>query len=99
MTPEGKVQAYLVKRIKALGGETRKVKWTGRRGAPDILVMLPEYPVGYHCFVEVKRPGGSCEPHQLREHESLRKAGFTVLVIDIPMDVDYHFPLPEPSLL
>lgn len=41
MAQEAKIEAYLVKQVKALGGEVRKVKWIGRRGAPDRLVMLP----------------------------------------------------------
>jgi len=39
---ESQIEAHLVKRVKQLGGEVRKVKWIGRRGAPDRLVMLPE---------------------------------------------------------
>lgn len=38
---ESKVEKHLVARVKALGGEVRKVKWIGRRGAPDRLVLLP----------------------------------------------------------
>lgn len=40
---ESDIENYLVKRVKALGGEVRKVKWIGRRGAPDRLVMLPGF--------------------------------------------------------
>lgn len=39
---ESQVENYLVERVKALGGEVRKVRWIGRNGAPDRLVMLPE---------------------------------------------------------
>ena len=39
---ESTVETALVERIKALGGDTRKVKWLCRNGAPDRLVMLPE---------------------------------------------------------
>lgn len=39
---ERDIENYLVKRVKAMGGEVRKVKWIGRIGAPDRLVMLPE---------------------------------------------------------
>jgi hypothetical protein len=39
---ERDIERHLVKRVKALGGEVRKVQWVGRRGAPDRLVMLPE---------------------------------------------------------
>ncbi len=38
---EKDIEAYLVKRVKALGGEIRKVKWPGRNSAPDRVVMLP----------------------------------------------------------
>lgn len=38
---ESQIEKHLVKRVKELGGEVRKVQWIGRRGAPDRLVMLP----------------------------------------------------------
>lgn len=38
---ERDIERYLVRRVKELGGECRKVKWIGRSGAPDRLVMLP----------------------------------------------------------
>lgn len=41
---ERDIEKHLVQRVKALGGEVRKVQWIGRRGAPDRLVMLP----GFH---------------------------------------------------
>ena len=37
---ERDIEAYLVKRVKALGGEVRKVQWIGRRAAPDRIAML-----------------------------------------------------------
>lgn len=37
---ERDIEKHLVARVKALGGEVRKVQWIGRRGAPDRLVML-----------------------------------------------------------
>lgn len=40
---ESAIEKHLVKRVEELGGEVRKVKWIGRRGAPDRLVMLPAY--------------------------------------------------------
>lgn len=42
---ERDIEKYLVERVKALGGEVRKVKWIGRNGAPDRLVMLPVLPM------------------------------------------------------
>jgi hypothetical protein len=81
---EREVERYLVKRVKELGGEVRKVQWIGRRGAPDRLVMLPhsgENPP-LTVFVELKAPGKKPELHQLREHDRMRAMGQCVKVID-----------------
>lgn len=44
---ERDIEKHLVKRVKQLGGEVRKVQWVGRVGAPDRLVMRPaEFCVG-----------------------------------------------------
>jgi hypothetical protein len=51
-------------------------------------------PAWYHPFIEVKRPGEVPEPHQVREHDRLRKAGFVVLIIDSTAEVDRLFPAP-----
>lgn len=93
---ESDVEKYLKQRVKELGGKTRKVKWLDRRGAPDQLVMLPEIksrgPAGTipseRFLVEVKRPGGVVEPHQLREHKLLRSYGWRVEVVYDFHDVD-----------
>ena len=86
---ERDIERHLVKRVKQLGGEVRKVEWIGRRGAPDRLVMLapgivvypgPDY--GYTIWVELKAPGVEPEPYQLREHERMRALGQRVEVID-----------------
>lgn len=78
------VEAYLIECVKAAGGEVRKVKWAGRRHAPDRLVMLK----GKHPLVELKRPGKDAEPGQRREHVRLRRAGFEVWVTDTKEGVD-----------
>lgn len=85
---ERDIEKYLVKRVKELGGEVRKVKWIGRKGAPDRRVMLP--PGAGRCFgvhpgglwVELKAPGVQPEAHQLREHKRMRDLGERVFVID-----------------
>ncbi len=83
---ERDIEKYLSRRVKALGGEVRKVQWIGRRGAPDRLVMLPKeaYVDEQHCciWVELKAPGKKAEAHQLREHERMRAMGQRVVVID-----------------
>lgn len=45
---ERDIEKYLVERVKALGGEVRKVQWVGRKSAPDRLVMLPLTKEGRH---------------------------------------------------
>lgn len=75
---ESVIERRLVERVRALGGEVRKVQWIGRRGAPDRLVMLP----AGCCWVELKAPGKTAEPHQVREHERMRRMGQRVEVID-----------------
>jgi hypothetical protein len=84
MTRERDIERHLVKRVKALGGECRKIQWIGRRGAPDRLVMLaPYYGMPFlSCWVELKAPGVKAEAHQLREHERMRAMGQRVVVID-----------------
>lgn len=86
---ERDIEKRLVQRAKELGGEVRKVKWIGRSGAPDRLLMLP-YTVNGDgrmnlpktIWVELKAPGKKPEPHQLREHARMRKMGQRVEVID-----------------
>ena len=76
---ERHIEGHLVRRTNEVGGEVRKVKWIGRHGAPDRVVMLPG---GLLYWVELKRPGQKAEPHQAREHERLRGMGQRVLIID-----------------
>lgn len=85
MTPEGKIEAYLKKQVKANGGHFRKVKWIGRRGCPDRLVWWR----APGAWIEVKRPGVKAENYQLREHERLRKDGWAVYVVDSKLGVDF----------
>lgn len=85
MTRESDIERYLVRRVKAAGGEVRKVKWIGRAGAPDRLVCLPHrMPV----FVELKAPGVGLEDHQRREHERLRELNVNVVTIDSIAGID-----------
>lgn len=89
-TRESQIERRLVERVKQLGGEVRKVKWIGRTGAPDRLVMLPDGRIfavdqlshGRTIWVEVKAPGKKAEAHQHREHERMRKMGQRVEVVD-----------------
>ena len=91
---ESTVEQYLVERVRALGGEVRKVQWIGRKGAPDRLVMLPVDCPAYVCgetgtiWVELKAPGEKPKPHQVREHQRMREMGQRVEVIDSVEGVD-----------
>ena len=80
------VEEYLVKRVRETGGEVRKLQWIGRRGAPDRFVGWPN---GKHGLVELKRPKGREETHQLREHCRLRAVGMSVDVINTKEKVDW----------
>lgn len=90
---EKTVEKYLCDRVKATGGETRKLVFAGYRGAPDRLVGWP-VDVGRgmksrHALVEMKKPKGpGAEDHQQREHKRLRAIGFDVRVIHTKEEVD-----------
>ena len=82
---ERDIESYLVKRVKAMGGEVRKVKWIGRRAAPDRLVMLPHIPNqrgAWFFYAELKTPGEKPTAAQLREHQRMQSFGMVVFVID-----------------
>ena len=85
---ERDIEAHLVRRVKELGGEVRKVKWIGRIGAPDRLAMLPTrndangFRGNRTIWVELKAPGEKARPSQVREHDRMRKMGQRVVVID-----------------
>lgn len=83
---ERDIERHLVRRVRERGGEVRKVRWIGRRGAPDRLVMLPHR--DGTIWVELKATGKVPEPHQLREHERMRAMGQRVEVIDSIEKVD-----------
>ena len=92
---ESDIENYLVERVRARGGEVRKLKWIGRNGAPDRVVMLPPVSLGQGIrlpgsvlWVELKAPGEKPKPHQEREHDRMRRMGQCVVVIDSMERVD-----------
>lgn len=75
---ERDIERQLAKRAKELGGEVRKLRWIGRRGAPDRLVKIPgRQPV----FVELKAPKGRLSKLQIVEHRKMRAVGLNVEVV------------------
>lgn len=86
MTPEGRNEKYLRDRVKAEDGIVRKIRWIGRRNAPDDLVWFgPPLRCG---FIEVKRPKKDATTSQAREHGKLRDAGWLVFSADTEEKID-----------
>lgn len=95
---ESDIEDYLEARAKAFGAEVRKVKWIGRRNAPDRVILSPR-PITVTLWerstntlwVELKATGVTPRITQLREHERMRAAGQVVLVIDSKLAIDRLF--------
>ena len=91
------VEKHLRKKATAACALVRKMVWPGHRGAPDRLVIWP-YDPGCASrwfqhrvdFVELKRPGGTLEDHQVREHDKLRSMGCAVYTLDSIEAVDRY---------
>ncbi len=84
---ESTVEEYFDSQVRLSGGDVRKVEWIGRRGAPD---KLAGWPNGNHGFVELKRPRGQVEAHQLREHTAMRRMGLPVAIVSTFAEVDEY---------
>ena len=52
---EKEIEAYFVKRVKALGGYAYKFRSVNQRGVADRIACMPN---GQAWFVELKKPGG-----------------------------------------
>lgn len=98
---ESEIEAYLVAQTKKHGGEVRKVKWIGRRNAPDRLVALPAkvvstsdrqvYVPHVQAWVELKATGKQATQAQQREHTRMRNVGMLVLVMNSIEQIDSFF--------
>jgi hypothetical protein len=82
---ETPIEDYLVEQVKLAGGQTRKVQWIGRLGAPDRLVWWRFPNVA---FVELKSGRGRYEHSQEREFARLRADGWPVHTLRSKADVD-----------
>lgn len=91
---ESAVESYLIERIKALGGITRKLQYQGRTGAPDRMCILPD---GTVLFVECKAPGEKPRPDQVAEIETLCRYKQRALWIDTKEQVDILLATNGPS--
>ena len=79
-----------MKKVKALKGVTRKIKFIGTRGCPDRLVCMNPGGIGSrHVLIEVKRPKGSkLSESQGRQINELIEMGFDVYVAQTKPAVD-----------
>lgn len=86
---EKKIEKYLVDQCKAHNLLCRKVGWIGINGCPDRIIMTPAITV----WAEVKAPDKKPRASQLREHERMRAAGQSVVVVDsyeaIDLTIEY----------
>lgn len=98
-TPEGIVQTYAQEQLKKRGCLVRKIAYEGRRGCPDLLVLVP-YRERYFfgrlfenepqtIFLEIKKDEQTKpDPHQQREHERMRAVRADVRIIGSKAQVD-----------
>lgn len=77
MTPEGKIVQDIRRWIRSIGGQVRKCSWEGRRGAPDLLIMIN----GHHHWLEVKSARGELTLLQRAEIGLMRQNGCSVDVV------------------
>lgn len=82
---EREIEAYLVKKVKAMGGIAYKFTSPGRTGVPDRIVVLPN---GVLAFVEVKKSSGKLSARQISEIMLLQKLGHWVEVVFSKEQVD-----------
>lgn len=75
---ERDIEKDFTARVKAAGGEIRKIRWIGRKGAPDRVLMLNSNV----WWLEFKAPGKRPSAQQASEHRRMRKMGMSVVVID-----------------
>ena len=76
---EKHIEQKLVQAVHRMGGLAPKFISPGWAGVPDRLILLPG---GHLAFVEVKAPGKTLRPLQVRRKGQLEALGFQVYVID-----------------
>ena len=81
---EKQVEQKLITAVHNRDGMALKFVSPGWSGAPDRLVLLPD---GYMAFVELKAPGQSLRPLQVKRKRQLEALGFSVYCIDHPSQI------------
>lgn len=82
---ESAIEAYLVKRVKALGGVALKFTSPGLRGVPDRIVVLPS---NRHYWCELKKRTGSIRALQRVFATRMLDVGVNVEFIKSKAEVD-----------
>lgn len=86
---EKDLELYLINRVRARGGLCLKFVSPGHAGMPDRLVILPDNSIS---FVEVKAPGKSLRPLQVRRLDTLTALGCQATWVNSKEDIDAFFP-------
>ena len=76
---EKTIETKLVQAVRAKGGLAPKFTSPGFDGVPDRLVLLPG---GKVAFIELKAPGKTLLPLQVRRKRQLEALGFSMYCID-----------------
>lgn len=76
---ESTIERKLVRAARKRGGLALKFVSPGMDGVPDRIVLLPH---GKLAFVELKAPGKTMRPLQVRRKEQLEALGFSVYCVD-----------------
>lgn len=84
---ESVVEKYLVKTVKALGGEAMKFTSPGRRHVSDRLCVLP---FGKVYFIETKAPTKKPRPGQVRFIKRMTALGVHCAVLDTKEMIDWY---------
>jgi len=82
---ESVIEAYLVKKVKEVGGWPLKFQSSLEAGLPDRIVIFPN---GWIVWVELKAPGKKPRPLQRAQIKRLRIMNQKVVVIDTKHKVD-----------
>lgn len=76
---ERAIERYLIHEVKRRNGLALKFVSPGISGVPDRIVLLPR---GKMAFVELKAPGATLRPLQVKRKNQLEILGFEVYCVD-----------------
>lgn len=76
---ERKLEMKFIKAINEMGGIAMKFTSPGMAGVPDRVVLLPD---GKVFFAELKQPGETLRPLQIKRKRDFENLGQSVEVID-----------------